>query len=721
MKDVTHIVDTAINELVYDKYTLQKAYNYYNGKRDLKQYQYLEENFGIGNPTSIKFTPLIRKHVDAIVGEYLDTTVLPKIACKDKNTISQINAEKEKAIETASFNFIKDKLLESIESIAKGKEGADPYMQEKLQKIQEEVDEGFVSSYEMASQNIVDYILQSKSTDFLNKRKELILDLLIGGNGFFQVKPSQDESNIEIEILNPLNTFPERNPDSPYAKDSYRCVIRRWLTKAQILNMYGGEITREDKEKIDKVCESTSNQSLYYVRTTLGTENNTSIGLDNKEIVPGFPDTKTNVYRKLAPVYEVEWIEVDSDNVMHRHSAIRIGTEIYIVRPIDKNVVRSQDNPTACSLSIGGVFFSTRSFENYSLVLACADLQDTYDILFFFRDSLIANSGSTGDWCDVSKLPVFLGSDEAERLVKWIAYKKSGIALLDSSQEGREDRGGSLNNTIYAGYDDTLKASAVQGIEIAIQRTEETCSSITGVFRERLNGISSRDAVTNIKVGTQNSFIITRQFTFQMDLMTIEMLSNCLDTGKRVYKKGLTGILILGDYRQKIFTALPEHFTHTDFDIHIISGADIARDMETIKAIVPQFIQAQALDPEVLVSALTAHSLTEMKMIIKVGLKAKKKENDVLQQLQQQAQQLQDQLKQATSEIETLKGQITESDKEKTALDKEKLRLQNEIDWFNARTERDFKEGTIEVERKRTEVEVMQVYDDNPLNDKIRN
>ena len=27
-------IDTAINELVYDKLTLQKAYNYYNGIRD---------------------------------------------------------------------------------------------------------------------------------------------------------------------------------------------------------------------------------------------------------------------------------------------------------------------------------------------------------------------------------------------------------------------------------------------------------------------------------------------------------------------------------------------------------------------------------------------------------------------------------------------------------------------------------------------------------------
>ena len=44
-------VDKAINELVHHKFRLQKAYNYYNGRRDSEQFRYLEDNFGIGNPT----------------------------------------------------------------------------------------------------------------------------------------------------------------------------------------------------------------------------------------------------------------------------------------------------------------------------------------------------------------------------------------------------------------------------------------------------------------------------------------------------------------------------------------------------------------------------------------------------------------------------------------------------------------------------------------------
>lgn len=85
--------DKAISELVYSKYDLQKAYNYYNGIRDADQFRYLEEVYGTNTPTTLHFTPLIKKHIDALIGEYLGTPIVPKIFCKDSDTISNIDRE----------------------------------------------------------------------------------------------------------------------------------------------------------------------------------------------------------------------------------------------------------------------------------------------------------------------------------------------------------------------------------------------------------------------------------------------------------------------------------------------------------------------------------------------------------------------------------------------------------------------------------------------------
>ena len=124
----------------------------------------------------------------------------------------------------------------------------------------------------------------------------------------------------------------------------------------------------------------------------------------------------------------------------------------------------------------------------------------------YFRDNIIANSGTLGDWLDLSMLPTVLGDDITERIQKWIAYKKAGIAIVDTSQEGRAFN----NNTSFTGFDDTIKAQTIQAFDLALQRIEETTSSITGVFRERLNGIEQKDAVSNVKVGIQNSYTITK-------------------------------------------------------------------------------------------------------------------------------------------------------------------------------------------------------------------
>ncbi|MDO4465429.1 MAG: hypothetical protein Q4C49_00265 [Bacillota bacterium] len=86
--------DYVINDLVKEKTSLFKAYNYFNGVRDHYQYEHLEKNEGVGNPTSVSFTPLTRKHIEALVGEYLTTKPKPKVACKDEQTLTNIFRDK---------------------------------------------------------------------------------------------------------------------------------------------------------------------------------------------------------------------------------------------------------------------------------------------------------------------------------------------------------------------------------------------------------------------------------------------------------------------------------------------------------------------------------------------------------------------------------------------------------------------------------------------------
>lgn len=365
----------AITELVYDKFELQKAYNYYSGKRDPEQYRYLEENYGIGNPTSVEFTPLIKKHVDALIGEFLGTPIIPKISCKDNDTISNIQREKQLEIKQSVIKFLNNYLQKSIIQIINGKDPTDTQVKERLDKIIQDLDQSFMSQYEIAAQNVVQYIMQSRQTDMMTKARQLLLDLLITGYTFYKVGETPSKTNITIEVLDPLNTFVDRNPDSIYIKDSYRVVVRRWLTRTQVLNKYGKDLKQDDIKKIKETWKDPGLASIYghsYMNDTLTI--NGRLSGDNP--LPGHPDNSMSRKLEMIPVYEVEWIEVDKDFVMQRYQTIRIGEEIFILKGIDKSVVRSSDNPSYCGLSVNGVVFLNRSYQPYSLVLACANLQD---------------------------------------------------------------------------------------------------------------------------------------------------------------------------------------------------------------------------------------------------------------------------------------------------------------------------------------------------------
>jgi hypothetical protein len=45
-----------------------------------------------------------------------------------------------------------------------------------------------------------------------------------------------------------------------------------------------------------------------------------------------------------------------------------------------------------------------------------------------------------------------------ERIMKWLAYKKQGLGLIDTSQEGQLNTGQAPLNTMFNGFDDTVKA-----------------------------------------------------------------------------------------------------------------------------------------------------------------------------------------------------------------------------------------------------------------------
>lgn len=727
-------IDKAINELVYSKTTIQKAYNYYHGKRDQDQFKHLEENYGIGVPTSIEFNPLVRPHIDRLVGEYLGLNSDLKITCKDPETVSNIMKEKQDKINKEIFDFLKRYLENNIiASIISDKENTvDPMIETQIKRLQTDVEESFVSEYELAAQDILTYLKQSKNIDLENKMQSLLTDLCISGTCYYRVRPSISRDNIQFEVLNPVNTFIEKNPNSEYLADSYRSVVRRYMSVEDILMEYSEYLTQEHIDLLKKDNDSSRGVEGPYTYITATSRelagqwnaSHTGIlgGLEVHPFWPGETGRSSNYYSKLWTVYDVEWIEVDyKTGRQTKHEGTKIGGEIYITKGESEYEIRTKDNPNKARLSVNGLFFLDKNGDPNSMILKTISQQDKFDILSFYRDNLIATSGTKGEFLDITMLPTFLGESTPERLQKWLAYKKStGTALLDTSQEGMQ---GANLNTIFNGFDDTLRAESIQAINLVMQTIQQQVSMVTGVLPEALAQYEQRDAVSNVQLGVKTSMLLTKQIFKAMDTVYKEANYDMLNLAKLVWPNGITGTLILGDKYSKIFTALPEHYTVTDFDVHIEDSTKSYQNVQSLMSISGELIKSGAADLGDITNIMTASSITELKRYIDKSIAAKKKENDMVGQLQQQLQQydqelknLQKQLQQAEQQNQQLQNQIQYNNQAKLQLEAEKVEIEKE----KVRNDKDHNEKLIEVKKQQVQAQVAEIFDSNPYNNKIK-
>lgn len=714
--------DQVISKLVKEKTHLFKAYNYYQGFRDKYQYEHLEKNYGVGSPTSVTFTPLIRKHIDAIVGEYLSTKVQPKISCKDQRTLTNILRDKQLELAKKNKEFVSQFLENAIydaiaEKPQQDQKTVDAVVQQQLKQIQDSVNLNFISNYEIAAQDIVQYVLQSRRMDFKNKLQSLILDLLIAGESYYKVVPTPSKKNFSIEVEDPLNTFVFKSPDSKYMKDGTMSVVRKWMTREEIGIKYGKELSKDDLKSLDTISGyKTDEERLVWISAvnSRGMARTSGI-LAGKEVSVMYDD---NSYWdvELVPVYEVEWIDYDRKNQKGvLYNVTRIGEDIYILDGENEYTVRTQDDPDNVRLTLNGMFYTTRTGMPYSLMLATTGLQDLYDLTLFQKDAEIARAGTRGGYVVVENLPTWLGTTPQERMLKYMAYKKQGIAPVSFS----EDVNPGQTNTLYGGYDETLSLNAIQGFQLSLTMIEEMASAITGVFRERLGGIQQRDAVANVEVGMQQSYIITKQYYQAMDTLVSEILVDCLDLAKKVYKKGFTGEIVLGNQKE-IFTLLPEYYSFTDYDIHIADSADVIKEMNFMQQMAMQLASQNQVDPEILMIVSHSKSLTEMYQAVSKSIQQKKLENNQIGQLQQQLEQASQQVQQLQQQLEANTKKIAQFNQDKLNIERADNDAKNQIAWYKVKADADAKDRELDIMENKNKLEMLQVVaNDGKQNDDV--
>jgi hypothetical protein len=131
----------------------------------------------------------------------------------------------------------------------------DPFIEKRLEQLKEDITKGFISEYEIAVQYLLEYFKQSQDLDFMNKRKELFKNLLITGQCYYKISTDKKGSLPTFEILHPMDCFMENNPNTPHLNKSSRAVVRRRMSRQEVLLRYGHLIEKDDLEKLKLILQ----------------------------------------------------------------------------------------------------------------------------------------------------------------------------------------------------------------------------------------------------------------------------------------------------------------------------------------------------------------------------------------------------------------------------------------------------------------------------------
>lgn len=664
-------IDHWIASLIRSKPHIHTYRNYYSGIRDNKEFSYLTDNFGIGTPSTLKFTNLIKTRIDSLVDQVESDTHTFAVSCLDNKTIDSIK-------ETKKNNKLKT-IMSSIEgftqTIDQAMKNGDkmPTLSElksNINNISKKFNQNFLSEYEVAAQRVLVYFEKSNEMDIRRKLSTLAHDLMVTGEAYYRVYFERIGADPILEVIKPENFFHNKNTNNSYIDGTDAVVHREYMTHKEVVMKYGKYLSKDELKQL-------------FGNTFLGkTARSLNSGLD-LEIYYSEDDPmlgqKHHSAAYTVEVMHVEWLatnyvdltdeERDNETTIEsgkfyepkksiprvdRYEGTRIGGRYYVNCGKSLNITRSQNDPYNCKLSYGGVINNDRGGDPYSVVGALKDIQDIYDLSIFYRDNLLANSGVPGDRINVAAIPKVLGGDFMERLFKFIALKKNGMELIDPTEPGAQ------LFQHYGNFDNSVNGNSLMAIESLLRSIEHQADVIAGTNPQILGDIKERDAVSNVETGINRSLAIN-QVTFGLfrDSHT-KIMSALLNTAQISYKEGKKISYVAGS-ESYIFDIMPEHFSHTDFGVAISYGSKDSQKLIAMRALAKELITAGMVDPDVMIKILLSDSVTEVSKLITENWALKKAENDQLGQATKNAEQLEKSNKELEGELNNIKQQLEAS------------------------------------------------------------
>lgn len=707
-------IDKNIGDLVHNKEDEHTAYEYFLGRRDNEELQYLTDNYGVGHPGEIPSMRLVGRRISSLIGQFLQHDLDYEVTCSNTSAIeAKMLEKKHKILKEMELEY---KLrMSDIQNSAAAK-GDVKYHSEVLSrtildKLKTKYNTTFKADFEVAAKDYSQYY--RNKYDLKDKFRVAAKDFMITGQLYNRVFVVEEGRDPEHWICSPLHFYFEPVENSNWVQDSRRCIYRMRISPQDILYKFGHLISTEDQETVAEAItgyytERYGHEAIFY--------HNKNNELVTSQRVPRYQDD-------LVDVYHTEWVAtndyksedrssletLESDGSLMNKTNKRKRQDLYSGFKADlggglyfgmgkyKHAPRSVQDPDKTHLTYNGIVLHSERTSNhvpFSMIMATKDLSDLYDITHFHLNNLLAAARPGGTITVLEQLPADFGDSPEERILTNTGYEKAySQKVVSISQEGMEDTYGAGNQNMY--YPANLSGDLVNAFEQYLQSLENQADRMLGLNNRMLGEMEERDGKAVTMQAIKQGEIITKELFYLLSNFIKKTYENIINTARYAYKdRPLLASHSLGD-NYKIFT-LEKQFSMSDFNVHYTEEANDIELNQRVDSLIQSIAgSAEGMsDLKSMFELLVAKSVSQKKQII-TGM-----DNSSFNKMREEYKQALEQLESLTKQNEELTGKIEQLSKLDKALKEKELQLK----------ERKIK-GEEQIEKEKLDVKKKEVED----------
>lgn len=608
--------------------------------------------------------------------------VQSKMAHRDSLLRSYIYSEIQNTISSISPMYEPELLEEGTKHIMPPEE-IDRYMSTK-----------YMDAREILANKILNYLTKKLSLKEL--KNEGFKHALI--SSIEAVYISMENNEPRVEILNPLNLFFHKSPETKYIQDSMYAGYRSYMTTGEVLDLYSPYLNQEQIRQIEEekggstlrtvlpknnatyghrpyetngVFGSGANSPYHVVEhvewvsqkkvgfLTYTTEDGPQETIVSEDFIVPKDVTITTVIKEygkkckyytwedVATSYTLEWSWIPEV-----WQGVRINHDIYCQIGMVPHQFRSMDNPFEVKLSYHGVVYNATNAAPTSLMDRMKPFQYLYLIVMHRLKKLIAQDKGKVYNLDVSMIDPDLG------LEKTLYYINDLNLNIYNSLQNADMPGQAQRSSVQSSTDMANTAHIMNYVNL-LAAIDQQISDVAGVTRQREGQIGQNEAVTNAQSNIQTSAVITEIYFFQHNVLWQDILATLLNVTQAAWKeKSITKQFVLDDMSLATLQISPADLDNAQFSIFVTDSPKELKLFDNLQILADRALQANKIKFSDLVSIYSSTSTAEVKGLLQASEESTSKEQQAQMQAEMEHQQALQQAQQAYEAQEKEKDRL---------------------------------------------------------------